>query len=146
MKKHVVTVALAAALAMPVGAFAQQTAQPDQSTPAALTIASDSLLGTKVFDRDGKEVGTISKLMIDARQGKITSAIIKHGGRLGMGGKEISVPWDGLQLQRGQNQDLAVTMQQQFLEQAAPSQAERERAEREKQPSASPVTTQPEKK
>ena len=146
MKNHVVTVALAAALAMPAaGAFAQQPSAPTTpgapAMPAALTITSDSLLGTKVFDRDGKEIGTISKLMIDAREGKITSAIIKHGARLGMGGKEISVPWQGLQLQRGQHQDLVVTMQQQFLEQAPPSQAEREQVDREKQPAASPATT-----
>ena len=144
MKKHVVIVALAAVLAVPVGSALAQ--QPAPSAPATLTIASDSLIGTKVFDRDGNEIGTISKLMIDARQGKITSAIIKHGGRLGMGAKEVSVPWEGLQLQRGRNQDFVVTMPQQFLDQAPASQAERERAERDKQPAASPPTDQQEKK
>ena len=88
MKKEVVTLALAAALTLPGIAAAQQPAgQPDQSAgaQAGLTIASDSLLGTKVRDRDGREFGDISKLMIDAKQGKITSAIIRHGGTLGMG-------------------------------------------------------------
>lgn len=152
MRKEVVTVALAAMLAVPAGiAFGQQSPPPapaqnsaDQAAgaQAGLTIASDSLLGTKVRDRDGNDIGTVSKLMIDARQGKITSAIIKHGGTLGMGAKEISVPWEALQLQRGQNQQLVVTMQQQFLDQAPPSQAEREKSDRDKQPSASPSTGQ----
>jgi sporulation protein YlmC with PRC-barrel domain len=154
MKNQVVTVALAAILALPAGAaFGQQPPaqpQPAQSagTQTGLTIASDSLLGTKVRDAEGKDIGDISKLMIDAREGKITSAIIRHGGTLGMGGKEISVPWEALRLQRGQNQQLVVTMQQQFLDQAPPSEAERHKAERDKQqaPSASPSTGQQDRK
>ena len=85
---------------------------------AGVTIASDSLVGTKVRDAQGKDIGEISRLMIDAKQGKVAAAIIKQGGALGMGAKEISVPWEGLTLQRGQNQELVVTMQQQYLEQA----------------------------
>ena len=132
MKNRVVTIALAAALVLPAGLALGQQPAPSQSTPAqGLTIASDSLLGTKVFDRDGKEFGELSKLMIDARQGKITQAIIKHGGRLGMGGKEVAVPWEALQLQQGRDQGLVITMQQQFLDQVPPS-----------QPSASPSTDQ----
>jgi sporulation protein YlmC with PRC-barrel domain len=145
MKKEVVTVALAATLALPAAiAFAQQpppaTDQGAQAQ-AGLTIASDSLLGTRVRDRDGKDMGTVSKLMIDARQGKITSAIIRHGATLGMGGKEISVPWEALSLQRAPDQQLVVTMQQQFLEQAPPSQSERAKQEQ-PQPSASPGSGQ----
>jgi sporulation protein YlmC with PRC-barrel domain len=117
----------------------QQTPQPQpQQTPSpqagqpAFTIAADSLVGTKVRDAQGKEIGEISRLMIDAKQGKVAAAIIKQGGALGMGGKEISVPWESLTLQRGQNQQLVVTLQQPLLEQA---------------PSASPGTGgQPERK
>jgi sporulation protein YlmC with PRC-barrel domain len=95
-----------------------------------VTIASDSLVGTKVRDAQGKELGEISRLMIDAKQGKIAAAVIKQGGTLGMGAKEISVPWEGLTLQRGQNQELVVTMQQEYLEQApaaSPSSGQQQR-------------------
>jgi sporulation protein YlmC with PRC-barrel domain len=83
-----------------------------------LTVASDSLVGTKVRDAQGQDVGEISKLMIDVKQGKVMSAMIKQGGSLGMGGKEISVPWETLAIQRGQNQELVATMQQPLLDQA----------------------------
>jgi hypothetical protein len=102
----------------------QQGGQPSLQQPQAapsrpgFTIASDSLIGTKVFDQQGKQVGEISKLMIDAQQGKVAAAVVKQGGALGMGAREISVPWEALNLQRGQNQELIVSMQQQFLEQA----------------------------
>lgn len=108
-----------------------------RSGQAGVTIASDSLLGTKVRDSEGKEIGEISKLLIDARQGKVTSAIIRQGGTLGMGGKEISVPWEALALQRGQNQQLIVTMQQPLLEQAPSQQTGRDRQQ---SPAASPPT------
>jgi sporulation protein YlmC with PRC-barrel domain len=85
---------------------------------ADVMIASDSLVGTTVKDAQGKDIGEISKLLIDASQGKVAAAIIRQGGKLGMGGKEISVPWEALRLQRGQNQQLVVTMPQPVLEQA----------------------------
>jgi sporulation protein YlmC with PRC-barrel domain len=117
--KTLVRLAPAAALAVLLaGPAAAQQPPPPATTSPGLTVASDSLVGTEVRDAQGKVLGKISGLMIDARQGKIAAALIKQGGALGMGGKEISVPWDGLTLQRGQNQELVVTMQQQYLEQA----------------------------
>jgi len=159
-----VTLALVAALVgLPVGtALGQQppqSAQPQPAQPApsppsssptgspadqagggqaGVTVASDSLIGTKVRDAQGKEIGAISKLLIDAKQGKVASAIITHGGTLGMGSKEISVPWEALTLQRGQDQQLVVTMKQPILEQAPSQQSERERQQ---SPGASPATS-----
>jgi Spy/CpxP family protein refolding chaperone len=113
-----VTSAIAAVMlsALPLaGAVAQQPPPSQQPTPTGaptagqsngIAIASDSLLGTSV--------------------------IISQGGTLGMGGKEISVPWESLKLQRAQDQRLVVTMQGQMLEQAP--QPERQQG----QPAASP--------
>lgn len=145
-------VAITLAAAPFAGALAQQT-QPGTSSPqppssaagtgssqvgggqSQLTVASDSLLGTTVRDSQGKDIGEVSKLMIDASGGQVTSVIIRQGGTLGMGGKEISVPWDALQLQRGQDQKLIVTMQQELLQQAPTGQEQRPA------PSASPPTS-----
>lgn len=139
-----VTSAIAAVMltAIPLaGAVAQQPppSQPSPtSAPAAgqangIAIASDSLLGTTVKDQQGKDVGKVSKLLIDPNGGKVTSVIVSQGGTLGMGGKEISVPWESLKLQRTQDQRLVVTMQGPMLEQAP--QPERQQG----QPAASPA-------
>jgi sporulation protein YlmC with PRC-barrel domain len=108
---------------LPAGTVLAQQPQPSQQPPppSGVMITSDSLIGTKVRDTQGKEIGEITKLLIDAKGGKVASAIIKQGGTLGMGGKEISVPWDALTLQRGQDQQLVVTMQQPLLEQVPPA-------------------------
>jgi sporulation protein YlmC with PRC-barrel domain len=147
MNRFVVyVVAVVAVGALPLGgAIAQQQQQPgqQQQSPAGATggagqqvgiaIASDSLLGTTVKNQQGKDIGKISKLMIDPNEGKVTSVIISSGGTLGMGGKEMSLPWDALKLQRGQDQQLVVTMQREMLDQAP--QAEPRQGG---QPSASP--------
>jgi sporulation protein YlmC with PRC-barrel domain len=123
----------------------QQQPAPSPSSPGAQTtgaqasvqIASDSLVGTKVLDSQGKEIGAVSKLLIDARQGKVTSVIISRGGTLGMGAKEMSVPWEALKLQRDQDQRLVVTMDQPILDRAPQSDQDKDR-----QPAASPPTQQ----
>lgn len=110
-----------------------------QPSPAAsgFTIASDSLLGTKVRDAQGRDIGEISKLLIDARQGKVVSAIIKKGGTLGVGGTEISVPWETPALQRDEKDRLVATLQQPLLEQA-PAARKDQNGRQNGQPSASP--------
>lgn len=152
--KGVVAFAVAMALgALPFAeGLAQQTPPQSQQTqspssPAGtsgqgqLTIASDSLLGTKVRDAQGKDIGEVSKLMIDATEGKVMSVIIQQGGTLGMGAKEVSVPWDALKLQRGQDQQLVVTLQQEMLQPTPQVQEQQRRQQQEGQtPAASPPT------
>jgi hypothetical protein len=71
-----------------------------------------------VRDSQGKDVGSVSKLMIDPAQGKVTSVLIRRGGTLGMGAKEMAVPWNAVQIKRDQNQKMVVTLQQPLLEEA----------------------------
>jgi sporulation protein YlmC with PRC-barrel domain len=146
---------MAALLGLPLQAAAQQPAPPSPQPPSAsppsappppaagpsVTIASDSIIGTKVRDAQGKDLGEITKLLIDARSGKIASAIIRQGATFGMGGTEISVPWETLSLQRGENQRLVVTLQQPLLDQApqAQPQAQKE-GQQGRSPAASPAT------
>ena len=137
MKRFVVFTLVAAAVgAVPFGSIAQQptppqpqmqqpqssTAAPGASQPAGIAIASDSLLGTTVKDQQGKDIGKVSKLMIDPGEGKVTSVVISSGGTLGMGGKEVSLPWSALKLHRGQDRQLVVIMQREMLEQAPEAQ------------------------
>jgi len=101
---------------------------------AGIAIASDSLIGTTVKDQQGKDIGEVSKLMIDPNGGRVTSVIISRGGTLGMGAKEMSLPWDALKLQRDEGQRLVVTLQREMLEQAPQAEQPRQR----EQPAASP--------
>ena len=68
-------------------------------------IASDRVEGTAVYDRDGKNIGTIQRVMIDKISGKIAYAVLTFGGFLGFGENYFPIPWDALKynINRGPN-------------------------------------------
>lgn len=59
----------------------------------ARLIASDKVESTAVRDSGGNKVGTIERLMIDKRSGKVGYAVMSFGGFLGMGSDYVSLPW-----------------------------------------------------
>lgn len=156
MKQLGTFAAVVAVLVLPLGALAQQQSEPAPQTQAqqqppppqpsaterpagqagaqhGATIASDSLVGAQVRDQQGKEIGKVGKLLIDPTDGKVSSVVITRGGGLLTGsGQEMAVPWNAVRVQRGQDQELVVTMQQDMLEQA-PAASPGGREQREKQ-------------
>jgi hypothetical protein len=64
-------------------------------------IASDRVEGTPVVRvATGTKIGTIQRLMISKRGGKVAYAVLKFGGLLGFGEKHFPVPWRSLNTAR----------------------------------------------
>ena len=59
----------------------------------ARLIASDKVEGTAVRNSGGDKIGTIERLMIDKRTGKVAYAVMSFGGFLGMGQDYVTLPW-----------------------------------------------------
>ena len=59
-------------------------------------IASDRVEGTAVRRSDGDKVGTIARLMIDKRSGRVAYAVMSFGGFLGLGEGYTTLPWSVL--------------------------------------------------
>ena len=60
-------------------------------------IASDRVEGTPVVRATtGANIGTIQRLMIGKRSGKVAYAVLTFGGLLGFGEKHFPVPWRSL--------------------------------------------------
>ena len=59
-------------------------------------IAADKVEGTPVFNAGDQKLGTIDKLMIDKRSGKVSYAVMSFGGFLGLGENYHPLPWDAL--------------------------------------------------
>ncbi len=114
----VLAAALAISGALVTGSQAQQSQTDSTATQSQLTIAADAVQGAKVFDTQGKQVGSISKLMLDPADGKVSSVLIKRSGTAGMGSSEMTVPWDALKVQRGDKNQVIVTLQRDMLEKA----------------------------
>ena len=116
LKKTLTVAAIAAALATP--AFAQNTMNQDkapaQATPAlganqganqfineqqATDWRSSKLVGTSVYDQSNNKIGSIDDLLLDS-SGKIKAAVIGVGGFLGVGSKDVAIPFEALSMQR----------------------------------------------
>jgi sporulation protein YlmC with PRC-barrel domain len=111
--------ALAFAMALCYSATYAQQATPPAAAPGdrGVEIASDSLVGAKVRNPDGREIGTVKHLMVDPGQGRVNSIAIAIGGMMGMGEKTVLVPWQGVAVARD-GQRLVLTVRDAVLDQA----------------------------
>ena len=67
----------------------------------SILIGSDKVEGTDVYGADGKKIGSIERVMIGKRDGKVAYAILSFGGFLGMGHDHYPVPWQILTYDTG---------------------------------------------
>jgi sporulation protein YlmC with PRC-barrel domain len=56
-------------------------------------IASDKVEGTSVYGADGKRIGSIERVIIEKRSGKVAYAVLSFGGFLGIGEDHYPIPW-----------------------------------------------------
>lgn len=68
----------------------------DVAQPAGTYMASD-LTGEPVQNGDGEDLADIDDFVID-EGGQITHVIVSFGGFLGLGDKEVMLPWDQIQI------------------------------------------------
>jgi sporulation protein YlmC with PRC-barrel domain len=64
-------------------------------------IESDRVEGTYVYDPDGKNIGSIKRLMIEKLSGRVAYAVLSFGGFLGLGEEEYAIPWKKLDYDTG---------------------------------------------
>lgn len=79
------------------------TAKPDNAFYA------DDLIGNSVMkqrDDDDQEIGPISDLVID-EFGQVVALVVGagSGGFMGMGVKEVAIPWESIELARNEGED-----------------------------------------
>jgi len=120
LKRLLTATALTAALAVPV--FAQQPMdKPDLKANTAAQSSSNAttdpgfvqqqsqdewrgskLIGSNVYGPDNKSIGEINDVIV-ASNGQIKAAVIGVGGFLGVGEKDVAVPFDSLHVSRKAN-------------------------------------------
>lgn len=113
MKRVLTATALATVLA--ASAFAQQpTTKPDTALQGSANMPANAgfvqqqgqnewrgskLIGANVYGPDNKSIGSIDDVIV-ASDGQITAAVIGVGGFLGVGQKDVAVPFNSLQVMR----------------------------------------------
>jgi hypothetical protein len=71
----------------------QTTAQSGDVRETHSLIASDKVEGTPVRRTDGDKIGTIERVMIEKRSGKVAYAVMSFGGFMGLGEEYYTLPW-----------------------------------------------------
>jgi sporulation protein YlmC with PRC-barrel domain len=125
MKTHIVKCIGTAATAVALGAIGpaawaqsatgnDRSTEPPRASSAAVRTSStelqpqmpksvDDIIGKPVRGSDGSELGQIRDLVIDARSGQVTYAIVSSGGVVGIGGARRAVPFAALSGEASQN-------------------------------------------
>jgi len=63
-------------------------------------IGSDKVEGTAVYGVGRTQIGSIERVMIDKRSGKVAYAVLSFGGFLGIGDDHYPLPWQSLDYAR----------------------------------------------
>src|SRR4030095_7556120 len=63
--------------------------------PRELHRASE-IIGKKVENEQGENLGKIEDIVLDESQGRIVYAVLSFGGVLGLGDKLFAIPWNAL--------------------------------------------------
>jgi hypothetical protein len=74
----------------------QMTQEELDANETISLIAADKVEGTPVYNAEDEKLGTVAKLMIDKRSGKVSYAVMSFGGFLGMGESYHPLPWESL--------------------------------------------------
>jgi sporulation protein YlmC with PRC-barrel domain len=56
-------------------------------------LATRALLGIPITTADGAKLGQLDDVLIDPTEGRITMVIVAAGGRFGLGGRFMALPW-----------------------------------------------------
>lgn len=67
----------------------------NEALPSKYKKASD-IVGQKVVNTTGENLGKIEEIVLDARTGRIAYAVLSFGGFLGIGDKLFAIPWQAL--------------------------------------------------
>lgn len=117
MKTFATIASIAALMAVP--AFAQEATTPSTQVPAATApmpaanlgagdVSAKELLRQNVKNAANETVGDINDVLI-AKDGKIAAVIVGVGGFLGLGEKNVALPFEQLTLATDSNGKLAVS-------------------------------------
>ena len=60
------------------------------------TYRSDKVEGTAVYGGDGKRIGSVERVMLGKRSGKVAYAVLSFGRFLGIGHDHYPLPWASL--------------------------------------------------
>lgn len=59
-------------------------------------LPATTMIGSKVVNPSGEQLGTLKELVIDLEDGRVAYAVLSFGGFMGKGDKLFAIPWEAL--------------------------------------------------
>jgi len=119
--KHLrVALVLTALVCAPLVASAQPPAPPAPTRPIWRELRlseARNVLGMRIKNEQGRDVGEIDNLLIDTQNGRISHVVVAVGGFMGVGEKKVVVPWSDLRI-ASEGKTSVATLDQAKLESA----------------------------
>jgi sporulation protein YlmC with PRC-barrel domain len=81
-----------------------QAAPPRKQNNGRLVLSASTVVGDRVRNPAGEDLGKIEEIMLDVPGGRIAYAVLSFGGFLGIGDKLFAVPWRALQIDTGEHE------------------------------------------
>jgi sporulation protein YlmC with PRC-barrel domain len=74
-----------------------------QATEKYGSVPASKIIGEAVINRQNEELGKIHELVIDAKEGRVSYAVLTFGGFMGMGNKLFAMPWKAFEFATMEN-------------------------------------------
>ncbi|WP_347986489.1 PRC-barrel domain-containing protein [Methylomonas sp. AM2-LC] len=88
-----------------------------QNTFSNTPVKASSIIGSKVINSKGENLGDIKEIVIDPRLGRIAYAVISFGGFLSLGEKLFAIPFSALDYSL-QNSEYVLNVSKERMESA----------------------------
>jgi sporulation protein YlmC with PRC-barrel domain len=94
-----VTGAMAVTPLLSTGALAQQSHESRAKTVTSdlSMVDENDVKGAAIRNLQGQKIGSVDHVVMDQATGRVAFAVVGVGGFLGMGQKEVAVPWNRIQ-------------------------------------------------
>lgn len=84
---------------------------------APTVMSATTLIGDDVRNAQGEDLGKVTDMVIDLRNGRTAYVVLDFGGFLGMGNKLFAVPWEAMSVDTDQ-ECFVLDVDRTFLEEA----------------------------
>jgi sporulation protein YlmC with PRC-barrel domain len=90
----------------------QPSVSTSQYQPQDMRLFDSSMIeNKKIMDQDGKNLGKLERLLIDAESGRVRFAVVQVDKEWSLNDPEVIVPWATLQISRIGDKDLAIKIE-----------------------------------
>ena len=124
MKTHRYQALVIGATLSAIAVLSARAESPATAGSSGNIVRGSKIVGAKLFNTKGEQMGTIDDVLVNPKTGKVSYAVLGAGGFLGLGDKKTIVPRSIVQQDQQNPEAFVTTTEKQRLQQAPNFQGE----------------------